>query len=110
MFSEWNFTFFMIQVLGGFVGAHLIAVVAHEHRFGFFGHSLAGVAAGALGGLFLQRIVMTTVTATGDAMPIANYEALIYQAAAGLIAGAIAMLAAGIFRHEITKNPGKTSR
>jgi hypothetical protein len=103
MNPEWDFTYFVIQTIGGFFGAHGAALVAHEHRFGFIGHSLVGLIAGALSGLFLQRVVMTTVTGTGDTMPIDAVQAGFYQAVAGLAAGGIAMLVIGFLRYEMTK-------
>jgi hypothetical protein len=89
------------------LGAHASATVAHEHRFGFVGHSLVGLIAGALSGFFLQKIVMTTVTATGDAMSMTALEAGVYQAVAGAAIGALAMMVIGLVRFEMTKKPGK---
>ena len=103
MIPEWTIMNLAIQAIGGVLGAHIAAMVAHEHRFGFIGHSLTGLIAGALSGFFLQRIVMTTVTATGDAMPMTALEAGIYQAVAGLSAGGMAMLVVGLVRYEMTK-------
>src|SRR5580698_259080 len=107
MLFEFNFTYFLIQVVAGFLGAHVAALVAHEHRFGFAGHSLVGLVAGACSGFFLQRIVMTTVTGTGDAMPVTELQAQIYQATSGLVIGAMAMLMIGFLRYEIAKNAGE---
>ena len=107
MNPEWSLTNFIIQTIGGVLGAHVAALVAHEHRFGFIGHSLVGLIAGALSGFFLQRIVMTTVTAAGDAMPVTALQAGIYQAVAGLAVGGMAMLVVGFLRYEITKNSSK---
>jgi hypothetical protein len=36
--------------IAGFAGAHFAAPALHEHRFGWLGHSLVGLIAGALGG------------------------------------------------------------
>src|ERR1700743_3428513 len=106
MTFEWSLTYFAIQVVAGFFGAHVAALIAHEHRFGFVGHSLVGLAAGALSGLFLQRIVMTTVMSTGDAMPITELEAKIYQGTSGLVIGGMAMLMIGFLRYEMAKSSG----
>ena len=103
MAPEWTVVNLVIQVITGFLGAHAAAVVAHEHRFGFIGHSLVGLIAGALSGFFLQRIVMTTVTATGDAMPMTALNTCVYQAFAGVAIGALAMMAVGFVRYEMTK-------
>ena len=107
MAPEWTITNLLIQAITGVLGAHAAATVVHEHRFGFIGHSLVGLIAGALGGYFLQRIVMTTVTATGDAMPMTALDAGIYQAFAGPAIGAMAMMAIGFIRYEMTKTPSK---
>jgi len=103
MFFEWSFTYFVIQVVAGFLGAQVAALVAHEHRFGFIGHSAVGLITGAFSGFCLQSIVMTTVTGTGDAMPITPLQADIYQATTGLAAGAMAMLAVGFLCSELSK-------
>ncbi len=104
MFLEWSFTYFVIQVVAGFLGAHLAALVAHEHRFGFIGHSAVGLVTGAFSGFCLQSIVMTTVTGTGDAIPITPLQAEIFQATTGLAGGAMAMLAVGFLCHELAGN------
>jgi hypothetical protein len=102
-----SITYFLIQVVAGFVGAHVAALVAHEHRFGFVGHSLVGLIMGALSGFCLQNIVMTTVTGTGDAVPITLLQAEIFQAVSGLVSGAVAMLAIGYLRSEIANSSGE---
>jgi hypothetical protein len=107
MTPEWTILNLVIQAIAGILGAHAASMAAHEHRFGFVGHSLVGLVAGALSGFFLQQIVMTTVTATGDAMPISTLEAGIYQAVAGLAVGGMAMLVVGLLRDEITKTTNK---
>ena len=107
MTPEWTTVNLLIQAIAGILGAHAAAVVAHEHRFGFIGHSLVGLIAGVLSGFFLQRIVMTTVTGTGDAMPITALQAGIYQAIAGLAVGGMAMLVIGLLRYEMTKTSSK---
>jgi hypothetical protein len=107
MMFEFSLTYFLIQVAGGFVGAHAAALIAHEHRFGFVGHSLVGLAMGAFSGFCLQTIVMTTVTGTGEAIPITMLQAEIFQAVSGLVSGAIAMLAIGYIRGEIAKGTGE---
>jgi uncharacterized membrane protein YeaQ/YmgE (transglycosylase-associated protein family) len=105
MTPEWTITNLIIQAIAGVFGSHAAAIAAHEHRFGFLGHSLVGLGAGAVSGFFLQRLVMTTVTGTGDAMPVSALEATIYQALSGAVIGAIAMMVVGFVRSEITKKP-----
>ena len=107
MVLEWTIMNVFIQATTGIAGAHAAATIAHEHRFGFVGHSLVGLIAGVLSGFFLQTIVMTTVTSTGDAMPMTSLEAGIYQAFAGAAVGAIAMMAIGFISHEMRKSQGK---
>jgi hypothetical protein len=103
MTPEWTIANLVIQSIAGVFGAHIAAIVAHEHRFGFIGHSVVGLIVGVLSGYFLQVIVMTTVNATGDAMPMTALEAGIYQAVAGLAFGGMAMLVVGLLRYEMTK-------
>lgn len=107
MAPEWSITNLMVQAIAGALGAHAAAAVVHEHRFGFIGHSLVGLVAGALGGYFLQQLVMTTVTGTGDAEPVTALEAGVYQAVAGAALGAVAMMVVGFVRYEMTKTPSK---
>jgi hypothetical protein len=104
---EWTITNLLIQAITGVLGAHAAATVVHEHRFGLVGHSLVGLIAGACSGFFLQVVVMTTVTATGDAMPMTALEAGVYQAFAGAAVGALAMMVVGFVRYEMTKYPNK---
>lgn len=104
---EWTIGNLVIETIGGILGAHAAALVVHEHRFGFMGHSLVGLIAGALSGFFFQRLVMTTVTGTGDAMPLTPLEVGIYQAVAGLVAGGLAMLVVGFLRYELMKTSDK---
>ena len=107
MAPEWTITNLVIQAITGVLGAHAAATVAQEHRFGFMGHSLVGLIAGVFSGYFLQQIVMTTVTATGDAMPMTALDAGVYQAFAGAAIGAAAMMVIGFIRYEMTKTPSK---
>jgi hypothetical protein len=107
MAPEWTITNLLIQAITGVLGAHAAATVVDEHRFGFVGHSLVGLIAGALSGYFLQKTVMTTVTAAGDAMPMTALEAGVYQAFAGAVVGALAMMVVGFVRYEMTKSPNK---
>ena len=38
----------------------------HQYRFGWVGHTLVGLLAGALSGYFLQATALTVVTASGS--------------------------------------------
>jgi hypothetical protein len=105
MTPEWTILNLVIQAIAAVFGAHAAATAAHEHRLGFIGHTFIGLIAGALSGFFLQRIVMTTVTGTGDAMPVSALEAGIYQTLCGAAVGGMAMLVVGFIRHEISQTP-----
>jgi len=107
MTPEWTVVNLVIQAIAGVLGAHAAALAAYEHRFGFIGQSLVGLIAGGLGGFFLQQIVMTTVTGTGDAEPVTALEAGVYQAVAGAATGAVAMMVVGFIRYEMTKTPSE---
>jgi uncharacterized membrane protein YeaQ/YmgE (transglycosylase-associated protein family) len=58
-----------VQAVAGFFGAHAAASAAHEHRFGFIGHSITGLIGGALSGAFLQQTAVTIVTGSGSENP-----------------------------------------
>jgi hypothetical protein len=98
---KWTVTNLIVQAIAGILGAHAAAAVAHEHRFGFAGHTLVGLIAGALSGYFLQRLANTVVTGTGDAMPVSPVETGILQALTGAVIGGISMLAIGFIRYEL---------
>jgi uncharacterized membrane protein YeaQ/YmgE (transglycosylase-associated protein family) len=103
MNPDWTIANLAIQSVAGVLGAHAAASAAHEHRFGFVGHSLVGLVAGAVSGYFLQEIVNTT--GSGETMPASAVETAIIQALAGAVIGAIVMLAIGFMRSETTRKP-----
>jgi hypothetical protein len=92
---EWTLTNLVVQMVAGFLGAHGAASAAHEHKFGFLGHSLVGVVCGALSGYFLQIILITVVTGSGGVMAPRVADVLVTQALAGAVVGAIGMFAVG---------------
>ena len=51
----WTLWGLVVEAFAGFLGAHAAAGAAHERRFGFLGHSLAGLAGGALSGNSCKR-------------------------------------------------------
>lgn len=104
MHLEWTWTNLIIEVVAGFAGAHAAAVAAHEHRFGFLGHSVVGLVAGALSGYFFQIMAMTAVYGSGDTMPVSRVEAIVLQGLTGAIVGGIAMLLIGFLRSEMSKS------
>jgi hypothetical protein len=92
---DWTTTNLAVQVFAGFAGAQFAATALHEHGFGWLGHSLVGLIAAALGGYFLQTIVLTVVTGSGSLNEPRVVEVLIIEALTGAVLGAIAMAAVG---------------
>ncbi|UFW85938.1 hypothetical protein BjapCC829_39580 [Bradyrhizobium barranii] len=84
-----------IQTVAGFFGAHAAASAAHEHRFGFIGHSVAGLVGGALSGAFLQEAAITIVTGSGSLNPSTGAEVVVIHILSGAVAGGILTLAVG---------------
>jgi uncharacterized membrane protein YeaQ/YmgE (transglycosylase-associated protein family) len=74
------------QTMAGLAGAHLAAMVFHEHRFGWLGHSLVGLIAGALGGIFLQQIALTVVTGSGSLNQPRLPEIAVIEGLTGVVA------------------------
>ena len=93
---QWTTTSFLIQVFAGLIGAHLAAAVVREHAFGFWGHTLVGLVAGAIGGYFLQTTAVTLVTGNGSMNDPRPADIYFLQAATGATLGAIAMMAIGM--------------
>jgi hypothetical protein len=96
----WTVTNLVIQIIAGVIGGNGAAVVAKEHSFGVLGHTICGALAGAVSGYFLQTIVGTVVTGTGDiqqdAGPVTQW---VLQGLGGLAAGAILTMAVGFLKH-----------
>jgi hypothetical protein len=100
---EWTFANLMIQTVAGLIGSHIAAAAAHEHRFGFWGHSLVGIVTGALAGIFLQKYASTMVTASGDLNDPTHVQVIAAQVLTGAVTGAIAMMATGLIINEQKK-------
>lgn len=100
---EWIFANLIIQTVAGLIGSHIAAAAAQEHRFGFWRHSLVGLASGALGGLFLQKYASTVVTASGSLNEPTHAEVFASQALTGAVIGAIAMMTVGFIINERSK-------
>jgi hypothetical protein len=98
---EWT-TNLIVQIVAALAGAHLAATALHEYRFGWVGHSLVGLIAGALSGYFLQTIVLTVVTGSGSVNVPGVADAAIIEALTGAGVGAIAMAAVGFLIKEIS--------
>jgi uncharacterized membrane protein YeaQ/YmgE (transglycosylase-associated protein family) len=94
----WTFWGLAVQIVAGFFGAHAAASVSHEHRFGFIGHSLAGLVGGALSGSFLQSLATTILNGSGSENSSSAAEIAVIHVVTGGVAGAIAMFAVGIFK------------
>ena len=93
---QWTTTSLLIQVFAGVIGAHLAAAVVREHAFGFWGHTLVGLIAGAIGGYFLQTYAITLVTGNGSMNDARPADIYFLQAATGATLGGIAMMAIGM--------------
>jgi hypothetical protein len=92
----WTTTSLYIQIVAGFIGAHLVAAAVPDHGFGFWGHTAVGLIAGALGGYFFQTYVVTVVGGNGSPNDVGVADVFVLQAAAGAAFGGICMLAVGI--------------
>jgi hypothetical protein len=90
----------ILQILSGGGGAHLAAMALHQYRFGWVGHTLVGLLAGALSGCFLQAMALTVVTASGSLNEPTLPEVLFVEALAGAVAGGIAMAIVGFVIYE----------
>jgi hypothetical protein len=99
----WTLTNLIVQIVAGLFGAHIAAAAAHEHRFGFWGHSLVGLVGGTLSGLFLQTYAITVVTGSGSVNVPTNAEIFTIELLTGAVVGGIAMLAVGLFISERAK-------
>jgi hypothetical protein len=95
---NWTATNIAIQIVAGILGAHGAAIAAHEHRFGFLGHTLAGAIAGALSGYFLQTLAVTMVTAGGSMNEPTAVENAALQTLTGLVVGACAMMGVALVK------------
>jgi hypothetical protein len=83
--------------------AHFAASAAHEHGFGFIGHTIVGALAGALSGYFLQKLAVTVVTASGSLNEVGTADNAVLQGLTGLAAGGCLMLVVGFIKHSIEK-------
>jgi uncharacterized membrane protein YeaQ/YmgE (transglycosylase-associated protein family) len=103
----WTLSNLLIQLVAGIVGGHVAAVAAHEHGFGWIGHTIAGAVGGALSGAFLQTYAATVVTGNGSFNEPRAAELFVLQGLTGLVAGAILTLVAGFLRHAIEEHRRK---
>jgi len=95
----WTLTNLIIQLVMGILGAHATATAAHEHHFGFIGHTLTGAIAGALSGYFLQQFAVTMVTASGSLNEVGAVDNVILQGLTGVASGGCLMLIIGLIVH-----------
>ena len=106
----WTVTNLVIEIIGGIVGGFAMAGVAKEHSFGALGHAVAGAIGGALSGCFLQMRVTAVVDFNGELrQPSDQVTQWFVQAIAGLVAGAILVMAVALAKHMIDHHwHGKT--
>ena len=107
---SWMATNVVIQIIAGVLGAHGAAVAAHEHRFGFLGHTLAGALAGASSGYFLQTLAVTMVTAGGSMNEPIAVENAALQSLTGLVVGACCMMGVALVRMGMQEHKNPESR
>ena len=88
----------IIQIIAGILGSHGAAVAVNDHRLGAMGHTVVGAVAGALGGIFLQELV---VRLESDLFTEpTTLELVIGQGLAGVAVGAVAMMIVTLIVHE----------
>ncbi|MBR0798711.1 hypothetical protein JQ615_25305 [Bradyrhizobium jicamae] len=103
----WTLWGLAVQTVAGLLGAHAIAGAAREYRFGFVGHSLAGIVGGALSGAFLQGAAVTIVTGNGSQNLLTVPQMAVAHVLTGAVAGGILTLAIGFFLAERSgRTPG----
>ena len=100
----WTLTNLLIQIVTGILGGHVAAAAAHEHRFGWIGHTVTGALGGTLSGLLLQTYAATVVTASGSLNEPTAVELAMLQGLTGLAAGGIFTLVAGFLQHAIEEH------
>jgi hypothetical protein len=101
---EWTLANLIIQTVAGLIGSNIAAAAAHEHRFGFWRHSLVGLVSGGLGGFFLQTYASTVVTANGSLNAPTHVQIIASQVLTGAVLGAIAMMTVGFIINERSKS------
>ena len=94
----------VIQTVAGAFGSLAVASAVMEYNFGVVGHILVGIIGGALGGLLLQRLAVTLVTASGSMNEPTVVENAVLQGAAGFVCGGAVMLVVGLIKHSIDEH------
>jgi hypothetical protein len=100
---EWSFANVIIQTICGLIGSNIAAAAAHEHRFGFWGHTITGLITGALSGIVLQKYASSVVAGDGTLNDPLHFEIWAAQVLTGAVVGAIAMMAVGLIINERNK-------
>jgi flagellar motor component MotA len=96
----WTITNLVIEIIAGIFGGLAMAGVAKEHSFGALGHAIAGALGGALSGYFLQTRVTAVVDSLGNVQqPSDHVTQWLVQAIAGMVAGAIVVMAVALAKH-----------
>jgi hypothetical protein len=104
----WSMTNLVIQIVAGILGANAVATAVKDHNFGLIGHTIAGAIGGGLSGYFLQTFAIMVVTGADTLNEPSFAEQIILEGIAGAVAGGIAMLLFGIFKHVV--DDGSTKR
>jgi uncharacterized membrane protein YeaQ/YmgE (transglycosylase-associated protein family) len=98
----WTITNLVIEIVAGIIGGLAMAGIAKEHSFGALGHTIIGALGGAFSGYFLQMRVTAVVDFNGEfRQPSDQVTQWFVQAIAGLVAGAILVMAVGLAKHMI---------
>jgi uncharacterized membrane protein YeaQ/YmgE (transglycosylase-associated protein family) len=100
----WTTTNLIIQIITGSIGGHVAANATKEHSFGALGHTVAGLAGGAISGYFFQTLAGTVVDSTGVANQSDAVTDWMLQGLAGLVAGASVTLIVGLIKHSIDQH------
>ena len=99
--TTWSVTNWVIEIIGGMLGANAAAFAVKEHNFSVLGHTVTGAVGGGLSGYFLQIFAVTMVTGA-DSLNIPSFaEQIILQGLTGAVSGAVATLSFGAVRHII---------
>jgi hypothetical protein len=97
----WSITNWVIEIIGGIIGANAAAFAVKEHSFGVLGQTVAGAVGGGLSGYFLQILAVTMVTGADTLNEPRFAEQIILQGLTGAVAGGVAMLLFGIVKQTV---------
>lgn len=95
---DWTVSNLAIQIFAGVLGANALAVVIRNVGFRLLAQSLIGGIGGTFGGLFLQNLALTMVTATGSQNVNRYGDIVMLNVLSGLGSGAALLLGLAIAR------------